>query len=775
MIRKALCLILFCIALVGCSNHLLNDAPEYTGTAGTGIVTVSMGGEDTHSRTVFPQHTNSDLDDFVEIKLTAKVSGTSTTAEEKASWTDYNALKTDGTEIALAAGNWDLTLTAKRYGTEFTQTLTNVAVADGTTTRLNFDKMSTVYSATANTGKVEVTFVFPTDLNITRYTAQLNEEEETQLTEAGTTNNRRTFTKDEVKAGSSHVLIFYGYNAAGEKVFTYPTSVVVEGGYKSSATLFANSSTEVVQSNKQSVTVTYKINNADSTTVDYPQTYYTGSHILAPDTLGFTVTGKVLKNWNTKSDGTGTAYQPNETPALTTNTDLYAIWWAEGSFIVTYNYNTTDTDATTYLKEVTSGTTAYHPTNSAANFDWSGKAFLGWDTKRDGSGTRYDASTKITLTESTILYAQWATGSASSGYTVSSNKEWNAVFNSSSAATATVKLGANITAPNTSKTKDLDFSGTFDGGSYTISGLSTNLFKSVASSGTVKNLTLDGSISGSSSTTGQGMVANTNAGTITDVTVSGTLSNSYNDDNDIGGVVGKNTGTVTRCTSSVSISGKYDVGGVIGENRGTCSYNNFSGTADGTSTGSNVGGIVGYNYHDGTDNGTVTYCMAWGTVKASTSIIDTNVGGIIGEAYADTAKTTNVSYCAATGTITGGKYQGGLIGYNRQSRVSYSYAKDMEFKYLQSVGESSGTGGLYGYEFGGDSSTGWEKSYSHCTVGTTTTLRECVGAPTARSGTLFKYNTGVTLSDINSGGTNWYTNTGANGVSTKLPYEVRRP
>ncbi|MBQ8384683.1 MAG: InlB B-repeat-containing protein [Spirochaetaceae bacterium] len=769
MIRKALCLILFCIALVGCSNHLLEDAPEYTGTAGTGIVTVSMGGEDTHSRTVFPKNTTNDLEDFVDIQLTGKINGTTVTPAQKASWSDYKALKTDGTEIALAAGNWDLTLTAKRYGATFTQTLTNVTVADGTTTRLEFNNMRfDGFSISApKTGKVEVTLVFPTDLNITRYTAKLNTEEETELTGTGA---RKTFTKDEVQAGSSHQLTFYGYNAAGAKVFTYPTTVVVEAGYKSSAVLSTGSPTQVVQSNKQSVTVTYKINNTGSTTTDYPQTYYAGSHILSPDTLGFTVTGKVLKNWNTRADGTGTAYQPNEMPALTVNTDLYAIWWAEGSFVVTYNYNTSSTDSMNYPKEVTSGSTAYHPTNNTAGFTWSGKTFLGWDTKRDGSGTRYDANTTITLTESTILYAQWATGSVYSRYTISSDNEWNAVFNSSQAATAAVRLGADITAPNTAKTKDLDFAGTFDGDNYTISGLSTNLFKSVASEGTVQNLTLDSSISGSSSTTGQGMVANTNAGTITDVTVKGTLTNSFGDD--IGGVVGKNTGIVTHCTSSVSISGKYDVGGVIGENRGTCSYNNFSGTADGTGVGSNVGGIVGYNYYDGTDNGTVTYCMAWGTVQASASISDTNVGGIIGEAKATTAKTTNVSYCAAAGTITGGKYQGGLIGYNHQSRAQYCYATLENVKYYTNIGKGE-AGGLYGYEFNDDSSTGWVESYTSSENGA---VLNCVGD--GRNGSLLSYNISSIsskLDKINENGRKWYTNTGANGVSTKLPYEVRRP
>ena len=40
----------------------------------------------------------------------------------------------------------------------------------------------------------------------------------------------------------------------------------------------------------------------------------------------FTCPGKALKEWNTKSKGTGTSYQPGDTVTLTGNMTLYAIW-----------------------------------------------------------------------------------------------------------------------------------------------------------------------------------------------------------------------------------------------------------------------------------------------------------------------------------------------------------------------------------------------------------------------------------------------------------------
>ena len=143
------------------------------------------------------------------------------------------------------------------------------------------------------------------------------------------------------------------------------------------------------------------------------------------------------------------------------------------------------------------------------------------------------------------------------------------------------------------------YEGTFNGDGHTISGLyiknTSNdtdyqgLFGFVGSEGTVQNLTVDGTVSGSWS---------------------------------VGGVVGYNNGgTVTGCTFSVSgtVSGRMYVGGVVGRNSGTYgSVTNCYNT--GEVTGSTSGGVVGYN-----QSGTVENCYNTGTVSGSDY-----VGGVVG-------------------------------------------------------------------------------------------------------------------------------------------------
>lgn len=47
----------------------------------------------------------------------------------------------------------------------------------------------------------------------------------------------------------------------------------------------------------------------------------------------------------------------------------------------------------------------------ANNFAKTGYIFVGWNTKADGSGTKYEAGSSIKVSENTVLYAQWAKAS----------------------------------------------------------------------------------------------------------------------------------------------------------------------------------------------------------------------------------------------------------------------------------------------------------------------------------------------------------------------------
>ncbi len=122
----------------------------------------------------------------------------------------------------------------------------------------------------------------------------------------------------------------------------------------------------------------------------------------------------------------------------------------------------------------------------------------------------------------------------------------------------------------------------------------------------------------------------------------------------IGGLVGEVSVNVilteSFATGLVTGSGS-DVGGLAGYNNGTVSDSRASGSVTGSGIG--VGGLVGYN------SGSVSDSHATGLVTGSGS----DVGGLVGENYRDTVS----GY--ATGSVTGNGDVGGLVGYNNAGTV----------------------------------------------------------------------------------------------------------
>ena len=230
------------------------------------------------------------------------------------------------------------------------------------------------------------------------------------------------------------------------------------------------------------------------------------------------------------------------------------------------------------------------------------------------------------------------------------------------------------------------YSGNFDGNGKTISGLYINrsadyqgLFGYLSTdsdnTGTVKDLTVSGSVSGNDYVGG---VVGLNRGSVKDCDFTGSVSGGHY----VGGVVGYNNGgTVTGCifSGSGSVSGVYNVGGVVGYNissgnvkncyntgsvkgdwyvGGVAGYNSSSSSVTncyntGTvSGGEDVGGVVG-----GNDSGTVKNC--YNTGKVTGSAASSNVGGVVGNNYSGT-----VENCYNTGEVSGGNRVGGVVGYN---------------------------------------------------------------------------------------------------------------
>ena len=154
------------------------------------------------------------------------------------------------------------------------------------------------------------------------------------------------------------------------------------------------------------------------------------------------------------------------------------------------------------------------------------------------------------------------------------------------------------------------YTGTFDGGGHTITGLTVDLpdqnyvglIGCIGEEGTVMNLTLTDiqiEIESNNRSVYAGGVAGYNAGTVTDCHTTGSVSGTGGSDCSVcaGGVVGLNYGTVTGCyatgivNASSSSFGSVYVGGVVGCNDydGTvtgCYWSDYDGNGIGDGSGS---------------------------------------------------------------------------------------------------------------------------------------------------------------------------------------------
>lgn len=167
------------------------------------------------------------------------------------------------------------------------------------------------------------------------------------------------------------------------------------------------------------------------------------------------------------------------------------------------------------------------------------------------------------------------------------------------------------------------FAGTLDGDRHIVSGLKSTegLVSCLSSAGTVKNLTVIGTVSGSSHVGG---IAATSYGVVENCLFDGTVTSSSS--TSAGGIVGRalQGNRIVNCVNT-------------GDIKNTCAYYNST---------LNIGGIVGYTY------GTVENCYSTGNVSARTDRgTNKGIGGIAGQVYASAV----LRNCYVTGAVTGPK------------------------------------------------------------------------------------------------------------------------
>lgn len=130
----------------------------------------------------------------------------------------------------------------------------------------------------------------------------------------------------------------------------------------------------------------------------------TGAKVTIAESTFTAPSGKIFKEWNDKSDGTGNSYDPGD--IVEKDLNLYAVWVTKRS--VTYHPNSSegDSDYVTYFPDGTDVTLA---SRSDAGFTVpGGKAFNGWNTNSSGTGTQKAAGDVMENQTSNLeFFAQW--------------------------------------------------------------------------------------------------------------------------------------------------------------------------------------------------------------------------------------------------------------------------------------------------------------------------------------------------------------------------------
>ena len=284
------------------------------------------------------------------------------------------------------------------------------------------------------------------------------------------------------------------------------------------------------------------------------------------------------------------------------------------------------------------------------------------------------------LTASRLLEGPGYTDDGQGNYTVTSaedlkniaklvNEEWKSDIN--------ITLTADINLSGIDWTPigidyNHQYTGTFDGGGHTITGLTVTgsdqyagLFGYIDTGGKVMNVKLeDVQITSDNSSGYAGGVAGDSWGTIENCSVSGSVSGTTF----AGGVVGSQWGgSITGCNSSATVKGVIFAGGIAGETNSGASLTGCYATGDVTvendgTNNSHAGGVVGYN-----GGGTLTACYAWGKVTGSGSGT-IYIGGVTGSNDLGTltacyhAKGTVSGPDGTTGGVAGRNFKDSMFG-----------------------------------------------------------------------------------------------------------------
>ena len=165
--------------------------------------------------------------------------------------------------------------------------------------------------------------------------------------------------------------------------------------------------------NTRALHVFYDANDGTGSVTD-SKTYAQGAYADVQSAKGLTApAGKpCFLGWNTAEDGTGTMYYPGDKIEVKTAITLYAVW-GEKVPTVTLTYHSNFGTDVTKMHEGTLINNASVTLLGRDAFTRTGYTLTGWNTKADGTGTRFDTDAKAIVDKEGLvdgtnnLYAVW--------------------------------------------------------------------------------------------------------------------------------------------------------------------------------------------------------------------------------------------------------------------------------------------------------------------------------------------------------------------------------
>lgn len=281
------------------------------------------------------------------------------------------------------------------------------------------------------------------------------------------------------------------------------------------------------------------------------------------------------------------------------------------------------------------------------------------------------------------ILAAGGTGSADDPFIIETAEELRAL-SGTALGNNHYKLGADIDVSGSDwvPIKSLGTGGSFDGDGHTVSGITINGKGDTSSStyyhglfalnyGTIMNMNISGTVSdssGKSHHTGILVGHNTSSGVVKNITCEANIVYTKGGGNGVmslGGIVGYNLGLIDSCSTSGNIQKDkgngtqyyYYVGGIAGIHKGGVIRNCFN-TATIYNNGSATGGIAGENNvlgMGGASNVTIENCYNLGRVEGRFEL-----GGIAGRGTGSsfTNNVYNAGYVHAT--VTSGSNMGNI-------------------------------------------------------------------------------------------------------------------